>query len=415
MRGRGISTIGRSGVAALVALAFALLALPAAASADDGGISGTVTLAVGGAQLQGVEVCAETEGDVFDFECAETAADGSYEITGLSPAKYLVFFEAGESGRYLVREYYDDVHGWYEGEEVTVASGLTTPNIDAALEEGGAIAGTVTDAVDGTPLGEVLVCSWREDLDEAGDCAETATDGTYEIVGVPTGSNGLEFLPFEWEYEPKLLNGIVVGVGAKTANVNAALSRAVPPDGRIGGHVYAAATHQPLGGIAVCAIDEFDESRGCAHTSKAGAYEFVEVPAEPWRIAFSPAPGEFEAFAPQEIVTDAWPTQFWNLKPTLAQADVLNVTHGSAFTGIDALLGPGAASQSFQTITVPLTESKPSPTGAAAVVPTPVISRPPTAKCPKGKVKKRVKGKRRCVKRHQRHKPRHHKKRHHRR
>jgi hypothetical protein len=364
------------------------LALPVSASAADGGISGEVTRQSGGAVVPDAEVCAEEQEGEFAFECTLTEFDGSYEISGLPPGKYIVSFQAGESGLWLVPQYYNGVRRFSAATEVTVASGLTTPGIDAALAAGGAIAGRVTAAKTGAGVSEVLVCSWTEAGEEFDGCAETASDGSYEIVGVAPGLHELEFWSWE-QFGTEYAHGVSVSVGIRTAGVNAALQA-----GSISGHVYAAANHQPLSGVSVCGIwAATGEVGGCALTNSSGAYGFYPVAAGGLKIVFSPEPAEVE-FA-KGVKSDIWPTQFWNSKPTLAQADTLEVVPTSAFTGIDGQLGPGP---------VP-----PSSTPPASSAPAPAPIAKPLV-CKKGFVKKRVKGKSRCVRRRHHHK--HH--RHHR-
>lgn len=395
---RGNSTGGRWGLATIVALVLIALSLPASASAANGAISGKVTEAAGGAPVVDAGVCAEEQGGEFEFECTLTELGGSYEITGLPPGKYVVGFSAGESGRNLARQYYDGVSSWFEADEVTVPSSGKAEEIDAALGEGAVIEGKVTAAGGGTPIGNVEVCAWREEGEEFDGCAYTAINGAYEIAGLRPGPHEVEFWDYEHGYEPLFLNSISVSTG-HTTMVDAAMFLG----GRISGHVYAASNHQAIGGVAVCAIwVATGESRGCAHTSNSGAYEFFPVSAGAWKIAFSPEPTEFEFFEEEEVGVDGWPTQFWNLKPTLASADVIDVTHGSAFTGIDALLGPGPPS--------PLTtSSSPQSTTPAPVA---VTSKPaPKVLCRKGFQRKRVEGTLRCVKRH---KLRHHRRHRHR-
>lgn len=409
MRGRGISTIGRSGVAALVALALALLALPAAASAADGSIAGEVTRVAGGSAVQDAQVCAESE---VELKCAETAADGRYEIEGLPPGGYIVSFDAGAGDPGLLRQYYDGASRWEQATEIFLASGEAKTGIDASLEEFGEIAGRAVAAQGGAAIAGIVVCAWSEDAEsEFEGCKSTASDGSYEFVELVPGSYELVFFPEESGYELLTLNSVSVSSGTRHSGVDAALW----PAGQVSGSVYAAVDHRPLSGVSVCAIwAPTGELVACTLTSKVGAYGFVFVEGGPWKIAFSPGPLEFETFEPGEIKTDAWPTQFWNLKPTLAQADVISVTHGSAFTGVDAFLGPGPVVSGFHSTSFSLDEpdhaaapSSPAPPAATA---TPAAKPRP---CPKGKVRKRIKGKQRCVKRHQRHKPRHHKKRHH--
>lgn len=374
-------------IAALVALVLGLLAAPAAVGATAAGISGHVTRASGGAAVAGAKVCAEEQGGEFEFECSHTEADGSYQIVGLDPGQYVVSFEAGESGLNLAPQYYNGFSVWQQAARVTVAAETVTPTIDAALVAGGTASGKVTAAATGLPIAEVEVCAWLGGQEFEG-CTETTGNGSYELTRLPAGQYELEFWAYERGYEPQFLESVSVSAGATTPNQNAALVLF----GRISGHVYAAATHLPLVGVSVCAIwSPSGETGGCGQTSSAGAYSFFPAPAGAWKIAFSPEPAEVEFF--EGVKADSWPTQFWSSKPTLAQANAVNVTAGSAITGIDGLLGPGPS--------LPV----PAPSGPApSVTPTPLKKASP---CPKGKVRKRVKGKLRCVKRHK-HRHRHH-------
>jgi len=391
---RGISTIGRTGVAALVALGFVLLALPAAASAADGSISGKVTFESGGAAVAGAEVCAEEAGEI-DFGCAPSGSDGTYLIGGLAPGSYVVSVEATDASPYAVFK--------RRLGTVTVNSEATTTGIDVVVIKGGAVTGTVTDATTGLPIDEVEVSALWTAENEYDGFYLTDSNGSFKLLGLNPGPHEIEFWAWDGDYETRFVN-LPVAAGA-TINANAFLVRRPPPEGRIGGHVYAAATQQPIAGVAVCAIDGFGESRGCAHTSKAGAYEFIQVPAGPWRIAFSPTPVEFEPFEPGELSIDPWPTQFWNMKPTLAQADVINLPQAGVVAGIDGLLGPGPQAPPSGGSSTP-NGTTPPPPKPVAVTPAP---KPKPLACGKGKVKRRVKGKQRCVKRH---KPRRHQKKH---
>lgn len=387
MSPRGFSSKQGWGLTVVVAVVLAVLVLPASASAADGGISGSVTFAPGGAQVAGAEVCAEGEGEA-GFACTSSEADGDYEISGLAPGNYVVTFGASESSPYVVFKRYPAA--------VAVTSEAITPGIDAAVSKGGAIEGTVTDKASGLPLANVEVCSIWEEGNEFDACDYTGSSGTFKLIGVHPGPHEIEFWSFEGGYESRFVN-VTVSSGS-TLSVSAALVRF---QGRISGHVYTAATHAPLAGVAVCAIwAKTGETGGCALTSSAGAYTFFPVYPGGWKIAFSPEPAEVE-FA-ERAKSDSWPTQFWNSKPTLAAAEVLDVTATSVFTGIDGLLGPGPA------LLAPSAVNPPPVTTSPATTPVKKKKKPLT--CRRGFVKKRVKGKSRCVRRRFHHK--HH--RHHR-
>jgi Carboxypeptidase regulatory-like domain len=375
---------------ALAALVVALLALPAVAFAADGQISGKVTQAVGGADVAGAQVCAENE---LDFSCTLSEADGDYEITGLATGSYFVSFEASEANPFVVFQEYPI--------EVPVTSAMTTSGINAAVIKGGVIAGSLTDAATLQPLVGFEVCSWWEQGEEFEGCAFTDIGGSFKLLGLHPGTHELEIFPSEVGYQTQIVHGVPLSAGV-TRNLEASLVRA---KARISGHVYAAVGDAPLVGVSVCAIlAKTGETRACVHTDVAGAYEFFPVPTGIWKIVFSPEPAEVEF--EEGVLPDAWPTQFWNQKTTLAAAEGMNV-QGDGFTDIDGLLGPGPSSgqSSSGGSSTPST-----PSATRPPLTPPVVGPKPVSKlhCPKGKVKKRVNGKPRCVTRHKARK--HHKK-----
>lgn len=409
---RGISTFGRVGVAAIAALVLAVLLVPAVASAaEEGAITGKVTRAADGTAVAAANVCADEQEAPFEVECGPTAADGTYEISGLVPGEYFVTFEASASDPFLIHQLWDGVTDQNNADRLLVSAGATRTGIDATLPEGGAIAGRVTAIPGGGPVpGEVRVCTWREALGEEFDgCAEAAADGTYEIRGVHPGPHELQLSSSDFDYEAVILNSVAVTAGVRKSGVDAAL----PLLGRITGHVSVAATGQPLAEISVCGIwAETGELGGCTKTDSSGDYEFFPVVPGELKIVFSPEPDEVELQG--EVEADGWPTQYWDSKPTLAQAEAISVTFGSVFTGIDGMLGPEP----------PLTPAPPSdpPDGnprsdppdangpassapsAGDLTPTPVSKRAnasplPSPRCRKGFVKKREKGRTRCVRR----------------
>jgi uncharacterized protein YodC (DUF2158 family) len=104
-----------------------------AAMVAGGTITGKVTAASGGAALSGICVQASPTGGGTGIGGRPTAADGTYQITGLATGTYDLFFSAcGNPGSYLTQ--------WYKGQSsqasanpVTVTAGTTTPDISAAL------------------------------------------------------------------------------------------------------------------------------------------------------------------------------------------------------------------------------------------------------------------------------------------
>ncbi len=111
---------------------------------------------------------------------------GEYVITGLPAGEYAVEFGSDIGlGRYVTSEFYKQVLFLSfdsEAAKVPVTEGSTTAGIDAEMEEGGIVEGTVTSALSGKPLAGIEACAY--DGDGPSLCAETNAAGEYEITRV---------------------------------------------------------------------------------------------------------------------------------------------------------------------------------------------------------------------------------------
>ena len=81
---------------------------------------------------------------------SNTPADGKYRIGGLRTGDYRVrFTDCVPDGVNYVAEYYDDVAAYEDANLVPVRVGRTKSRIDAVLDLGAVISGTVTVAATG--------------------------------------------------------------------------------------------------------------------------------------------------------------------------------------------------------------------------------------------------------------------------
>ncbi len=158
-----------------------------AAMAVGGTITGHVTVPAG---FDVREAYVWADGDVAGG-WADVAADGGYAVRGLPPGQYTVEFGSFERG--LLREYWQGTTSRPDATPVAVALGGAVTGVDAALEVGGTVTGTVT-----VPAGFDGYCvladaGWYgEVLDqECNDAGEP-----YELMGLPTGGHVLE--AFAW-------------------------------------------------------------------------------------------------------------------------------------------------------------------------------------------------------------------------
>ena len=160
-----------------------------------GGIKGNVTDSVDALKnLEDVFVMVTSE-STGDFGFATTGADGSYTVKGLvAGTDYTVCFEPADStggpGAFGYSSLcYLNQPDRSTSTPVSVSLGEATPLINAALVQGGAVSGKVTDAAD--PLKGVEGASVTVESNTTGDMgvAFTDADGNYLVKGLDAGTD----------------------------------------------------------------------------------------------------------------------------------------------------------------------------------------------------------------------------------
>ena len=124
---------------------------------------------------------------------ATTDSTGDYDLGSLAAGTYSVRFEDA-SGSYLTQFYANepDIHS---ATDVVVNAGDTTSHIDATLIAAGSISGTISVAV---PMDLTNIDVEVYQPDGSGGWVgfvdvSPASDGTYTITGLPSGSYRLGF------------------------------------------------------------------------------------------------------------------------------------------------------------------------------------------------------------------------------
>jgi hypothetical protein len=162
---------------------------------EGGIIAGTVSQAGTGAAIGGITVCAQGNGGGNEgFECAVTESNGKYSITRLGSGSYTVVFSPplGTTRPNYVTQYYSGQLSRLGATPVSVTAEATTPAIDAALQVGGQLSGTVIDAATGAALHGALVCAISLSP-EFVECVTTDELGHYLISGLPSADYVVRF------------------------------------------------------------------------------------------------------------------------------------------------------------------------------------------------------------------------------
>lgn len=152
-------------------------------------IAGTVTAA--GEPVAEDEVCAWRLPERDKGLCAETGGDGKYRIKFATPGSFGVEFQAIDD---LATQYFDHKRHWIEADPVTANLGAVSSAVDAALEAGGALNGTVLNNSE-VALPEILVCAIEAPSGEPEICDETGIFGQFSLRPLATGTYKVAYSP----------------------------------------------------------------------------------------------------------------------------------------------------------------------------------------------------------------------------
>jgi len=328
----------------------------AGTAAADGTVSGTVTVAAGGAPLPGVAITlvpVPTSGG--DYAFGSTGADGHYSVTSVIPGDYWVMtmntqgYLDEANGNIPCFDFLCDLEA---STQVAVTAGSTITGIDFALDRGGRFEGTLTDAATGQPLAHAPMKlayffppfdTWIEL-----DAAESDADGHYVTgPGLPTGSYRARsraagyFNELYDDIECASPDGcdmgpgtpIAVTTGLMTSGIDFALVRA----GSLSGRVTDKVSGEGLAGVFLYVLDpvmgqyvDFPETDGegryvTFNGLVTGSYMVLAVPDDGVHLpkAYDDVPCGFPCNSPPVGST------------------LVGVTSGQATTGIDIALERG--------------------------------------------------------------------------
>ena len=320
-----------------------------------GKISGVVRfLNRHGRPLKGICVSASLAADQLgpSYDSA-TGAGGKYELIGLPAGRYLLSFYPGcnNNGNYL---YQNDPHA------IRVRLGHTVPGVDAYLQPGAVVTGTVTDAANGRPLPGI--CAY----DANGDYGVSRRNGSYVMTQIMPGASTIGFAncqdsgSFAPQYYDNQVNQAAAAVltltaGHRTSGIDAKMQ----PGAMVSGSVTLS-SGQKLGGVCVDAIPtdnvvyygQFAVYSGFEVQSSGGKYVIKDLPAGQYQVAF-------RACGFGADVAEHWFMQ----RPGHATGDRINVPAGGQVSRVSAILhrggmisgwvyGPPGAPTSFVCVTV---------------------------------------------------------------
>jgi Carboxypeptidase regulatory-like domain len=241
---------------------------------------------------------------------AYPAQNGSWSVA-VPAGTYKIMF--GNYGQYL-SEYWDDVPDLQSAKAVTVAAGETRSGLDAVLDKGATISGTVTPEKGSFSFGYVYAegngTSYGGYVDQS---------GKYTISGLPTGDYSLRFTAQGyqteyWDDKPDAASAdkIAVTKGQDITGKNAVLSRGAILMGKVVDTKSA-----PVSGIRVSVRSSGNQNKMSvsATTQADGTYSVSGLAAGTYVVDY----------ASEYFSTDPFVPQFYSGKSTWASADRVTV------------------------------------------------------------------------------------------
>jgi hypothetical protein len=300
-----------------------------------GQITGVLTASDTGLPLQFAYINAyDAEG--YYVSWAYTDMEGKYALTALATGEYLLQFYT-YSGNYLP-EWYDNKPDMDSADPVSVTDGITTPDINAALEPGGAITGLITAEDTASPLSEVTVGVY----DSQGYYVTSGypdSTGVYTITGLATGSYFVQFDPYGssadyigeyYDNKPDLDSADPVAV--TEGNVTTGIDAALALGGSINGQVTTQEGGLPLEGVYANIYDSQMDYIDYASSDAAGNYSVRGLLSGTYYISFEPSgSGPSAEYIPE----------YYDDQPSFSSADPVAVTAPDPTNGIDAALALG--------------------------------------------------------------------------
>jgi hypothetical protein len=292
-------------------------------------VTGKVTAATStGQPLAGICVAATNRTGSITGEAATNSA-GTYKLVGLGSGTYQLEFAPGcnSSANYVPAS-----------ATVHLTEGMVARGVNAALQVGGIISGTVTNA-GGSPVGGM--CIQLAGTSSSGNIPEaTASDGTYQINQLSKGTYDIGFAGgcgstgsyapywYDDQTDGDLATPVVLPA-AGTQTVNAKLQ----PGATISGTVTSASGARLPDTCAVFAetpsLAELGAFLAAAPTARSGSYSIPNLAPGQYLMQFGCATGKYAS-------------QWFRGAADAGGAELVSAPAGRT-TGVDAVLAPGGS------------------------------------------------------------------------
>lgn len=293
------------------------------------GVSGRVTNA-NGDPIEGISVQAAGNNTMlYDT----TDSNGDYLITGLATGSWRIGFLPPDGSAYAF-EYYDNKRSDPGYNPIAVIDGTIVTGIDAVLETGSLVKGTITDASTGDPVSGITVCAYPFTGYGSGYCASSGNDGTYVLGAMLAGTyriiaNGAPAYA-QTQYQQGSVGtpdyGLATPVQVDGVTTVTGIDIGLAPAGSISGTVTAASSGDGVSGVLVCASASSFGAGGCGRTASDGTYTIYGLVPTTYIVNTSTDSG--------------WLTQYFDGQSARASATPVSVVAGQTTPGVNFSLTP---------------------------------------------------------------------------
>jgi protocatechuate 3,4-dioxygenase beta subunit len=233
----------------------------------------------------------------FFFSNLTIATHGSYAAANLTPGLYAVNFGCFFGTRTLARQWFMAKADQGSANLVSARAGAVTSGISAALQQGGSIAGTVTNR-NGTPLARICVQATAQGSQVLAEnfgpgSAATGKNGGYVLRNLPPGTYVLHFTECgrgvygsRW-YDKKATEQAATPVTVTAGGATTGIDETLAPGGSISG-IVRSASGTALPGACVIANDQATESEGFGQADRTGHYTVAGLSTGSYQVTFYP-------------------------------------------------------------------------------------------------------------------------------
>jgi len=297
-------------------------------------ITGTVTDKVTGTPLWDINVSVYNAVTGAWAGSGYTDNSGGFRISGLVSGGYKIRFSSYSNTGY-VAQWYGNKNQQSTATVVNVIASETVTGINAALETGAIITGTVTDKVSGAPIQGILVNAVSSDSGMFAGYGYTDSSGAYRVTGLASGNYKLQFsgngYVSQW-FDDKAGQALATAVSVTAPNTVADINVLLTRGGSISGTISDRISGVGIVSVSLSVIDRSSgEWLGGGTSDSNGNYTITGLASGSYSLRIYPAYGS------------GYLEKWYGGQDGYLCADSVTVTAPNATTGIDALLDMGGS------------------------------------------------------------------------